>query len=446
MFGKILIANRGEIAVRIIHACRELGISTVAVYSEADKSSLHVQIADEAVCIGPAKTQDSYLNIKAILAACEVTGADAVHPGFGFLSENSGFAKMCGICGIKFIGPSPEAMDSLGDKIKAKKIMKQAGVPVIPGSDGLVTDINDALKIADEIGYPVMIKATAGGGGRGIRRVNSEKELEAAIIVAQNEAKSFFGNSGVYIEKFIENPRHVEIQLIADEYGNVVHLGERDCSMQRRNQKIIEETPSPAVDEILREKMGKAAVAAAKACEYSSVGTAEFLLDKNKNFYFMEMNTRVQVEHGITELVTGVDIVKTQIKIANSQKLDISQKDVKINGHAIECRINAEMPEKGFMPVPGKISELYVPCGNGIRVDSAIYSGYTITSHYDSMIAKVMSYAATRDEAIAKMKWALAEFIVEGISTNIDFQLSLLRNEDFKSGNVDIGFLSRLGY
>ncbi len=446
MFGKILIANRGEIAVRIIHACRELGISTVAVYSEADKSSLHVQIADEAVCIGPAKTQDSYLNIKAILAACEVTGADAVHPGFGFLSENSGFAKMCGICGIKFIGPSPEAMDSLGDKIKAKKIMKQAGVPVIPGSDGLVTDINDALKIADEIGYPVMIKATAGGGGRGIRRVNSEKELEAAIIVAQNEAKSFFGNSGVYIEKFIENPRHVEIQLIADEYGNVVHLGERDCSMQRRNQKIIEETPSPAVDEILRGKMGKAAVAAAKACEYCSVGTAEFLLDKNKNFYFMEMNTRIQVEHGITELVTGVDIVKTQIKIANSQKLNISQEDVKMNGHAIECRINAEMPEKGFMPVPGKISELYVPCGNGIRVDSAIYSGYTITSHYDSMIAKVMSYAATRDEAIAKMKWALAEFIVEGISTNIDFQLSLLRNEDFKSGNVDIGFLSRLGY
>lgn len=446
MFGKVLIANRGEIAVRIIHACRELGISTVAVYSEADKSSLHVQIADEAVCIGPAKTQDSYLNIKAILAACEVTGTDAVHPGFGFLSENSGFAKMCGICGIKFIGPSPEAMDSLGDKIKAKKIMKQAGVPVIPGSDGLVTDINDALKIADEIGYPVMIKATAGGGGRGIRRVDSEKELEAAIIVAQNEAKSFFGNPGVYIEKFIENPRHVEIQLIADEYGNVVHLGERDCSMQRRNQKIIEETPSPAVDEILREKMGKAAVAAAKACGYYSVGTVEFLLDKNNNFYFMEMNTRVQVEHGITELVTGVDIVKTQIKIANSQKLDISQEDVKINGHAIECRINAEMPEKGFMPVPGKISELYVPCGHGIRVDSAIYSGYTITSHYDSMIAKVMAYAATRDEAISKMKWALAEFIVEGISTNIDFQLSLLRNEDFKSGNVDIGFLSRLGY
>ena len=446
MFGKVLIANRGEIAVRIIHACRELGISTVSVYSEADRSSLHVQIADEAVCIGPAKTQDSYLNIKAILAACEVTGADAVHPGFGFLSENSGFAKMCGICGIKFIGPSPEAMDSLGDKIKAKKIMKQAGVPVIPGSDGLVTDIDDALKIADEIGYPVMIKATAGGGGRGIRRVDCAKELEAAIIVAQNEAKSFFGNPGVYIEKFIENPRHVEIQLIADEHGNVVHLGERDCSMQRRNQKIIEETPSPAVDGNLRKKMGKAAVSAAKACGYCSVGTVEFLLDKNNNFYFMEMNTRIQVEHGITELITGVDIVKTQIKIANSQKLDISQEDVKINGHAIECRINAEMPEKGFMPVPGKINDLYVPCGNGIRVDSAIYSGYTITPHYDSMIAKVMTHAATREEAIAKMRWALAEFIVEGIPTNIDFQLSLLRNEDFKKGNIDIGFLSRLGY
>lgn len=446
MFGKVLIANRGEIAVRVIHACRELGVSTVAVYSEADKGSLHVQIADEAVCIGPAKTQDSYLNVKAILAACEVTGADAVHPGFGFLSENSGFAKMCGMCGIKFIGPSPEAMDSLGDKAKAKETMKQAGVPVIPGSDGLITDINDALKIADDIGYPVMVKATAGGGGRGIRRVDSAEELEAAIVVAQTEAKSFFGNPGVYIEKFIENPRHVEIQLIADEHGNVVHLGERDCSMQRRNQKIIEETPSPAVDEVLREKMGMAAVAAAKACGYCNAGTVEFLLDKDNNFYFMEMNTRIQVEHGITELVTGVDIVKNQIKIANSQKLDISQEDIKINGHAIECRINAEIPEKGFMPVPGKISELYVPCGNGIRVDSAVYSGYTITPHYDSMIAKVMAHAPTRAEAIAKMRWALAEFIVGGISTNIDFQLSLLRNKDFKKGNVDIGFLSRLGY
>ncbi len=446
MFGKVLIANRGEIAVRVIHACRELGISTVAVYSEADKGSLHVQIADEAVCIGPAKTQDSYLNIKAILAACEITGADAVHPGFGFLSENSGFAKMCGMCGIKFIGPSPEAMDSLGDKVKAKNTMKQAGVPVIPGSDGLVNDTEEALKIADEIGYPVMVKATAGGGGRGIRRVDSAEELEAAIVVAQTEAKSFFGNPGVYIEKFIENPRHVEIQLIADEHGNVVHLGERDCSMQRRNQKMIEETPSPAVNDAFREKMGMAAVAAAKACGYYNAGTVEFLLDKDNNFYFMEMNTRIQVEHGITELVTGVDIVKNQIKIANSQKLDISQEDIKINGHAIECRINAEMPEKGFMPVPGKISELYVPCGNGIRVDSAVYSGYTITPHYDSMIAKVMAHAPTRDEAIAKMRWALAEFIVGGISTNIDFQLSLLRNEDFKKGNVDIGFLSRLGY
>ncbi len=446
MFGKVLIANRGEIAVRVIHACRELGISTVAVYSEADKGSLHVQIADEAVCIGPAKTQDSYLNVKAILAACEITGADAVHPGFGFLSENSGFAKMCGMCGIKFIGPSPEAMDSLGDKVKAKNTMKQAGVPVIPGSDGLVNDTEEALNIADEIGYPVMVKATAGGGGRGIRRVDSPEELEAAIVVAQTEAKSFFGNPGVYIEKFIENPRHVEIQLIADEHGNVVHLGERDCSMQRRNQKMIEETPSPAVNDVLREKMGMAAVAAAQACGYYNAGTVEFLLDKDNNFYFMEMNTRIQVEHGITELVTGVDIVKNQIKIANSQKLDISQEDIKINGHAIECRINAEMPEKGFMPVPGKISELYVPCGNGIRVDSAVYSGYTITPHYDSMIAKVMAHAPTRDEAIAKMRWALAEFIVGGISTNIDFQLSLLRNEDFKKGNVDIGFLSRLGY
>ena len=348
MFGKVLIANRGEIAVRIIHACRELGISTVAIYSEADKESLHTQIADEAVCIGPAKPKDSYLNVKSIISACEITGADAVHPGFGFLSENSGFAKMCDMCGLKFVGPSALAMESLGDKATARRVMKEAGVPVIPGSEGLILDLNHALKVASEIGYPVMVKATAGGGGRGIRRVDSPKDLESAILAAQTEAESFFGNSGVYIEKFIENPRHVEIQIIADKYGNVVHLGERDCSIQRRNQKLIEEAPSPAVSEDVRKKMGRAAILAAKASEYYNAGTVEFLLDKDDNFYFMEMNTRLQVEHGITELVTDVDIVKNQIKIADSQKLDISQDDVKINGHAIECRINAEIPEKGF--------------------------------------------------------------------------------------------------
>lgn len=446
MFGKVLIANRGEIAVRIIHACRELGISTVAIYSEADKESLHVQIADEAVCIGPAKPKDSYLNVKSIISACEITGADAVHPGFGFLSENSGFAKMCDVCGLEFIGPSALSMESLGDKASARRVMKEAGVPVIPGSEGLILDLNHALKVANEVGYPVMVKATAGGGGRGIRRVDSPKDLESAILAAQTEAESFFGNSGVYIEKFIENPRHVEIQIIADKYGNVVHLGERDCSVQRRNQKLIEEAPSPAVSEDVRKKMGRAAILAAKASEYYNAGTVEFLLDKDDNFYFMEMNTRLQVEHGITELVTDVDIVKNQIKIADSQKLDISQDDIKINGHAIECRINAEIPEKGFMPVPGQIKGLYVPCGNGVRVDSCVYPGYTVTPHYDSMIAKVMTHAKTRDEAIAKMRWALAEFIVEGISTNIDFHLSLLRNEDFRRGNVDIGFLGRLGY
>ena len=446
MFGKVLIANRGEIAVRIIHACRELGISTVAIYSEADKESLHAQIADEAVCIGPAKPKDSYLNVKSIISACEITGADAVHPGFGFLSENSGFAKMCDMCGLEFIGPSALAMESLGDKASARRVMKEAGVPVIPGSEGLILDLNHALKVSDEIGYPVMVKATAGGGGRGIRRVDSPKDLESAILAAQTEADSFFGNSGVYLEKFIENPRHVEIQIIADKYGNVVHLGERDCSIQRRNQKLIEEAPSPVVSEAVREKMGRAAILAAKASQYYNAGTVEFLLDKDDNFYFMEMNTRLQVEHGITELVTDVDIVKNQIKIADSQKLDISQDDIRINGHAIECRINAEIPEKGFMPVPGQIKGLYVPCGNGVRVDSCVYPGYTVTPHYDSMIAKVMTHAKTRDEAIAKMRWALAEFIIEGISTNIDFHLSLLRNEDFRRGNVDIGFLGRLGY
>lgn len=446
MINKVLIANRGEIAVRIIHACRELGIETVAVYSEADKGALHMQIADEAICIGPAPSKDSYLNIQAILAACEVTGADAVHPGFGFLSENASFAKTCSLCGLTFIGPPPEAMERMGDKASAKKTMQEAGVPVVPGSDGVLNDTEQAKKIAQEIGYPVMVKATAGGGGRGIRKVDAPEALEREMIAARTEALQFFGDDGVYIEKFIQDPRHVEIQILADQYGNAIHLGERDCSLQRRNQKMIEETPSPAVSPQLREKMGRAAVAAALACGYVNAGTVEFLLDRNGNFYFMEMNTRIQVEHGITELVTGIDLVRKQIQIAAGQKLRLVQDDVGIQGHAIECRINAESPENGFRPSPGKIGDLYIPCGNGIRVDSAVYGGYTISPYYDNMIAKVMAYAPTREQAIQKMKWALAEFLVGGIDTNIDFHLSLLRDSDFEQGNVDIGFLRRRGY
>ncbi len=445
MFDKILIANRGEIAVRIIHACREMGIATVAVFSEADREALHAQLADEAICIGPAPTKDSYLNVKSLLAACDVTGADAIHPGFGFLSENSAFAHTCARCGVVFIGPSPESMEKMGDKANAKETMKKAGVPVIPGSDGLISDIDEAKALAKDMGYPVMVKATAGGGGRGIRKVDSPDDLEAAIIAAKTEALSFFGNDGVYLEKFIVNPRHIEIQILADSYGNVVHLGERDCSMQRRNQKMIEETPSPAVDFELRKRMGEAAVAAAKGCGYQNAGTVEFLLDDDKNFYFMEMNARIQVEHGITELVTGIDIVKNQIMIAQGCPLNFTQDDVIFRGHAIECRVNAEKPDFGFTPSPGTINSLFMPCGAGVRVDSAIYNGYTIPPYYDSMIAKVMAYAPNRKEAIQKMKWALAEFLVDGIDTNIDFQLSLLREKEFEEGNIDIGYLQRKG-
>lgn len=445
MFNKILVANRGEIAVRIIHACRELGRSTVAVYSTADKGSLHSQIADEAICIGPAPTNESYLNIQSILAACELTGADAVHPGFGFLSENSSFAEICELCGVKFIGPGPEAMRCMGDKASAKAAMQKANVPVIPGC-GIIGDVDKAKKTADNIGYPVMVKAANGGGGRGIRKVDNPQDLEQSITAAQLEAKTFFGSGEVYIEKFIENPRHIEVQLLADENGHVVHLGERDCSMQRRNQKIIEESPGPKISDELREKLGNAAKSAATACGYSNAGTVEFLMDKDDNFYFLEMNTRIQVEHGITELVTGVDIVKNQIQIAEGAPLNLSQKDIDFKGHAIECRVNAENPNNGFAPSPGRIEELYLPCGNGIRVDSSVFSGCVISPYYDSMIAKVMAYAPTRKEAIAKMNWALAEFIVKGIDTNIDFLLSLLREQDFVDANVDIGFLKRKGY
>ncbi|MEG1995953.1 MAG: acetyl-CoA carboxylase biotin carboxylase subunit [Oscillospiraceae bacterium] len=443
MFNKILIANRGEIAVRIIRACRELGVRTVAVFSEADRGALHAQIADEAICIGPAPSKDSYLNVKAILAACELTGAKAVHPGFGFLSENAAFAKTCERCGVKFIGPMPVSIELMGDKANAKDTMKKAGVPVVPGSDGIVKTVSEADEIATKIGYPVMVKASAGGGGRGIRLVNDRSELEAAMASAKQEALSFFGNADIYIEKFIVNPRHVEIQILADSFGNVVHLGERDCSMQRRNQKVLEESPCPIMNQELRERMGEAAKKAATACNYENAGTVEFLLDEKGEFYFMEMNTRIQVEHPITEMVTGIDLVKQQILIADKQKLTITQKDIEIKGHAIECRINAENPYYNFRPSPGKITALHMPGGPGVRIDSAVYQGYEIPKYYDSMIAKLIVYAPSRDEAIRKMKWALAEFLVEGIDTNIDFQLSLLRNEHFEEAQYDIGFLNR---
>ncbi|MGI5959820.1 MAG: acetyl-CoA carboxylase biotin carboxylase subunit [Massiliimalia sp.] len=443
MFNKVLIANRGEIAVRIIRACRELGIRTVAVYSTADRDALHAKLADEAICIGPAATKDSYLNMKAILAACDLTGCDAVHPGFGFLSENASFAKNCSRCGVKFIGPSSEAMELMGDKARAKETMKSAGVPVVPGSDGEIQSIDEAKEIAARIGYPVMVKASAGGGGRGIRKVTQEGELEGAIIAAKQEALSFFGNDGVYLEKLIVNPRHVEIQVLADAWGNVVHLGERDCSVQRRNQKVLEESPCPVMSEELRQRMGEAAVKAAKACGYENAGTIEFLLDDNRDFYFMEMNTRIQVEHPITELVTGVDLVKEQILIAQGEKLTWRQEDIHLTGHAIECRINAENPKLNFRPSPGRIQSLNLPGGPGVRIDSAVYQGYEITPYYDSMIAKLIVYAADRDTAIKKMKWALAEFLVEGVDTNIDFQLSILRDPDFVQGRVDNGFLDR---
>ncbi len=443
MFNKILIANRGEIAIRIMRACRELGIKTVAVYSEADKSALHAQIADEAICIGPAPSKDSYLNTKAIIAACEITHAEAVHPGFGFLSENADFARLCEACGLTFIGPTPQVMDLMGDKAHARKTVTGAGVPVIPGSDGIVPDIDAAKKICREFGYPVMVKATAGGGGRGIRLVNSEEELESSFLSAQQEALSCFGNGDLYIEKFIENPRHIEIQLLADNYGNVVHLGERDCSLQRRNQKVLEESPSPIMTDDLRRRMGEAAVSAAKASGYRNAGTIEFLVDKNKNFYFMEMNTRIQVEHPVTEFVTGIDLVKAQIRIAAGEKLWFSQDDVKLTGHAIECRINAEDPRRGFLPSPGKIRSIHVPGGFNVRIDSAVYAGYTIPPYYDSMIAKLLVKGADREEAIMKMKVALSEFIIDGVETNIDFQLKLLKNECFERGEFDNGFLNR---
>lgn len=447
MFSKVLIANRGEIAVRIIRACRELGVRTVAVCSEADKMALHAQIADETICIGPAASKDSYLNMRAILAACEVTGAQAVHPGFGFLSENSSFARLCERCGVKFIGPAPTSIDRMGDKANAKITMRNAGVPVVPGSDGAVTSMAEAKSIAQEVGYPVMVKASAGGGGRGIRRVDAESGLESAITAAQQEALRFFGDDTIYLEKFIVDPRHVEIQILGDEHGNIIHLGERDCSLQRRNQKMMEESPSPSplMNDTLRAGMGTAAVNAARAVGYYNAGTIEFLLDARGGFYFMEMNTRVQVEHPVTEFVTGIDIVQQQLKIAAGETLEYRQEDITLRGHAIECRINAENPALDFRPSPGTVGSLHMPGGPGIRVDSAMYAGYTIPPYYDSMIAKLIAYAPTRKQALAKMKWALAEFLVEGVDTNIDFQLELLRDRNVEKGNYDIGYLARRG-
>ena len=443
MLKKVLIANRGEIAVRIIRACREMGIRTVAIYSEADKNALHVQLADEAICVGPAPSNKSYLNVKAILEAACLTGADSIHPGFGFLSENPNFAKICQEMGIKFIGPDYKLIELLGNKSRAKETMKRAGVPVVPGSDGLIYSKEQAVNLAEQFKYPVMLKASAGGGGRGIRVAYSKEELEKEYDIVKQEAKVAFNDDSLYLEKFVENPRHVEIQILADEHGNCIHLGERDCSVQRRNQKVLEETPSGILDEKTRKKMGEVAVKAVKEIGYSNAGTIEFLVDKNKDFYFMEMNTRVQVEHPVTEMVTGVDIIKEQIKIASGEELTYKQEDIKFEGHSMEVRINAENPDKNFMPCPGTITGLHLPGGNGIRVDTAIYSGYTVPPTYDSMLAKLIVHGKTREESIAKMKSAVAEFVVEGITTNIDFLLKILENENFKTNNYDTSFIKK---
>jgi len=443
MFRKILIANRGEIAVRIIRAARELGIDTVAVYSTADKEALHTLLADEAVCIGPAKSTDSYLNMNAVLSAAVLTGAEAIHPGFGFLSENSKFATMCEEVGIKFIGPSGAVMDMMGDKINARAQMIKAKVPVIPGSDGEVHTSEEALEVAEKIGYPVMLKASAGGGGKGIRKVEKAEDLVAAFESASSEAKAAFGNGAMYIERVIYPARHIEVQILADQQGHVVHLGERDCSLQRNNQKVLEESPSVAIGKTLRQKIGDAAVRAAQSVGYENAGTIEFLLDEAKGeFYFMEMNTRVQVEHPVTEFVTGVDIVKEQIKIANGQELSFSQDDVEIRGHAIECRINAENPAFNFAPSPGKISNVYLPSGGvGLRVDSAVYPGYTIPPYYDSMIAKIIVHGENRFDALMKMQRALYELEIDGVVTNSGFQLDLISDSNVIAGDYDTAFL-----
>lgn len=443
MFRKILIANRGEIAVRIIRAARELGIETVAVYSTADKEALHTLLADEAVCIGSAKSTESYLNMNAVLSAAVLTGSEAIHPGFGFLSENSKFATMCEEVGIKFIGPSGSVMDMMGDKINARAQMIKAGVPVIPGSDGEVHSAEEALKVADRIGYPVMLKASAGGGGKGIRKVERAEDLVPAFESASTEAKAAFGNGAMYLERVIYPARHIEVQILADQFGHVVHLGERDCSLQRNNQKVLEESPSVAIGKTIRDQIGSAAVRAAESVGYENAGTIEFLYDEGKGeFYFMEMNTRVQVEHPVTEFVTGIDIVKEQIKIAEGQELSVRQEDIQISGHAIECRINAENPAFNFAPSPGKITNLYLPSGGvGLRVDSAVYPGYTIPPYYDSMIAKIIVHGENRFDALMKMQRALYELEIDGVMTNSDFQLDLISDSNVIAGDYDTAFL-----
>lgn len=443
MFQKLLIANRGEIAVRIIRACREMGIKTVAVYSQADADALHTQLADESICIGKAEAKDSYLNMERILSATIASGADAIHPGFGFLSENSKFAALCEKCNIAFIGPSARTIEETGNKSEARNAMVRAGVPVIPGTKEPIFTAEAGRKFADEIGYPVMIKAALGGGGKGMRVVQNSKDFEKNFQNAQREAENGFGDNSMYIEKYIEHPKHIEFQILADNEGNTIHLGERDCSVQRRHQKMIEESPCIALDENLREQMGAMAVRVAKAVGYRNAGTVEFLLDSHRQFYFMEINTRIQVEHGVTELVTGIDLVKEQIRIAAGEKLGLRQSDIHLTGHAMEVRINAENPEKNFAPCPGTIQELHIPGGNGVRIDTAVYPGYIIPPYYDSMIMKVMVYDKDRESALKKMRSTLGEVIIEGVTTNLDFQYEILKNKEFESGAVHTDFIEK---
>ena len=444
MFNKVLIANRGEIALRIIRACKELGVKTVLVYSQADKDSLPVRLADQAVCIGPAPSPQSYLMIERIISVAELCDVDAIHPGYGFLAENAQFARICKSCNVTFIGPTPEQMSAMGDKAVARETMKKAGVPITPGSNGVVDSEEKALTIARKLKYPVIVKASAGGGGRGMRTAHNDHSLIQAFHAARTEAERAFGNGDVYIEKFIENPKHIEVQILGDKYGNVIHLGERDCSMQRRHQKLIEECPSPSISPALRKKMGEAAVRAAKAVNYSSAGTIEFLLGPDNEFYFMEMNTRVQVEHTISEMISGIDIIKEQIRVAAGERLSVTQKEVKLQGHAIECRINAENPYANFAPCPGQITFYAPPGGFGVRVDSHAYCGYRIPPHYDSMIGKLIVYAPTRREALAKCRRALEEYLIEGVKTTIPFEQFILDTKEFRQGNYDTGFIERI--
>lgn len=443
MFDKILIANRGEIAVRIIRACREMGIKTVAVYSEADKDSLHTMLADEAICIGPAPSGQSYLNMERILAATVAMKAEAIHPGFGFLSENARFAEMCQRCNIAFIGPSAEIISRMGNKSEARKTMMEAGVPVVPGSKEPVHTAEEALEMAKTIGFPIMIKASSGGGGKGMRVSRSEEDFEANFQNAQMESIKGFSDDTMYLERYVERPRHIEFQIMADKFGHVVHLGERDCSIQRRHQKVLEESPSVAISEELRKEMGETAVRAAKAVGYENAGTIEFLLDKNGNYYFMEMNTRIQVEHPVTEMVSGLDLIKEQIRVAAGEPLSVSQEDIRIKGHAIECRINAENPAKNFMPCPGLITNVHIPGGSGVRVDTHVYNGYKVPANYDSMLMKLIVHGKDREEAIAKMRSALGELIIEGIDTNLDFQFEILSNEAYQAGDIDTDFIPK---